>query len=198
MQKTFNFRSFISINTFLFFIMMVLSGAAAYIKPEGSVASWHSWSLWGLDKGGWEELHTLTGIFFLFFSLIHIVLNWKMLCQYLKQRKFFSYELVMSFLVLFFVSGSSILHIPPLSLLMDAGDHLSDSWADSGTPPFDRAERLTLQELCEHPEVGIKVEIALQRLEHSGITTANADSTLENLAGESGKSPAELYQIIRD
>ena len=198
MQKTFNFRSFISINTFLFFIMMVLSGAAAYIKPEGSVASWHSWSFLGLDKGAWEELHTLTGIFFLVFSLIHIVLNWKMLCQYLKQRKFLSSELVMSFLFLFFVSGSSILQIPPLSLLMDAGDRLSDSWAHNGTPPFDRAERKTLQELCEHPGVGIALETALRRLGHSGITTANAASTLENLSGESGKSPAELYQIIRD
>ena len=59
--------------------MMVLSGAAAYIKPEGSVASWQSWSLLWLDKDEWEALHTLTGIFFLILSVIHITLNWKML-----------------------------------------------------------------------------------------------------------------------
>ena len=198
MLNQIKFRSFISIAAFLFFILMVLSGAAAYIKPEGSIASWQSWTFLFLNKGDWEGLHTIAGIFFLALSVIHIILNWKILCQYLTQRFFLSNELVLAVLFVLLVTGSSILRLPPLYLLMDAGEHISDSWAKKGSPPFDRAERKTLFELCERPELSLSLSAVLLRLEEAGIRSAEPSSTLEELAAENGTSPARLWSVIVD
>ena len=178
--------------------MMVLSGAAAYIKPEGSVASWQSWSLLWLDKDEWEALHTLTGIFFLILSVIHITLNWKMLCQYLKQRSFLSLEMIFGMLFVLLVVGSSIMPFPPLSLFMDAGEYISDSWAVKGTPPVNNAERKTLLELCDQPEINIPLSWAVERLKDAGISIVDPSFTLEDLAEDNGTSPAKLWAIISD
>ncbi len=198
MFKQFRIRSFISISAFLFFLVMVLSGTAAYIKPEGSVASWQSWSFVWLDKGEWEGLHTLTGIFFLILSFIHIVLNWKMLYQYLRQKSFFSCEMILGALFLLLVVGSSVLRLPPVFLLMDAGEHISDSWAQEGVAPFNRAERTTLHELCEHEGINLPLSLAMKRLEDAGIKSVDPSITLEALADKNGSSPAELWKIISD
>lgn len=196
MLKQFKFRSFISISALLFFILMGISGVAAYIKPEGSVASWQAWTFLGLDKGEWEGLHTLAGIFFLCLSIAHIILNWKILCQYIEQRCFLNTELILGVLFLLFVTGSSILRIPPLSLLMDAGEQISDSWAITGSPPFDRAERETLLELCAKPEAGVTLATAMKRLEDAGIKSVEPSRTLEELAIDNDTSPAELWEVI--
>ena len=198
MLKQFRFRSFISISAFLFFIMMAISGAAAYIKPEGSVASWQSWSFLCLGKGEWEALHTLTGIFFLILSIIHIILNWKMLFQYLKQRSFMSLELILGAMFVLLIVVSSVKNIPPLYYLMDAGEYISDSWVKNGTPPVNRAERCTLLDLCSQPEIDISLPEAVRRLKDAGISAVDPSLTLEVLAGDNGKSPAELWMIISE
>ena len=196
MFKQFRIRSFISISAFLFFIMLVLSGAAAYIKPEGSVASWQSWSFLGLDKGEWEGLHTLTGIFFLTLAVIHIILNWRMLFQYLRQKSFFNFEMILGVLFLLLVIGSSVFRLPPVYLLMDAGEYISDSWAKKGEAPFNRAERTTLLELCGHAGINLPLSLVMKRLEDAGIRSVDPSLTLEELADKNGSSPAELWKII--
>ena len=196
MFKQFKIRSFISISAFLFFIMLLLSGAAAYIKPEGSVASWQSWSFLGLDKGEWEGLHTLIGIFFLTLAFIHIVLNWRMLYLYFRQKSFFSFEMILGVLFLLLVIGSSVFRLPPFFLLMDAGEYISDSWAQKGVAPFNRAERTTLLELCEHAGINLPLSLAMKRLKDSGIRSVDPSITLEELADKNSSSPAELWKII--
>jgi Domain of unknown function (DUF4405) len=198
MLKQFRFRSFISISAFLFFIMMVISGAAAYIKPEGSVASWQSWSFLCLGKGEWEALHTLTGIFFLILSVIHIILNWNMLFQYLRQRSFMSIEMILGGMFVLLIVVSSVKNIPPVYYLMDAGEYISGSWGGNGTPPVNRAERCTLLDLCSQPEVNIALPEAVKRLKDAGISSVDPSLTLEVLAGDNGKSPAELWMIISE
>ena len=196
MFRDFRLRSFVSISAFLFFLLMVISGAVAYIKPEGSIASWQFWSLLGLGKGEWEELHTLAGIFFLLLSVIHILLNWKVLCQYFKESSFRSRELILGILLLLFVAGSSIRGIPPLSLFMDAGEYLSDAWGREGSPPFSRAERKTLIEFCQSPEIAVPLAAAEERLEEAGVVVDDPSSTLEELASKNRVTPLELHLII--
>ena len=197
MFRSFKLRPFISISAFLFFVLMAASGLVAYIKPEGSVASWQAWSVLGLGKGAWEELHTLSAFFFLFFSVIHIILNWKALCQYLKERRFLSHELLTGVLVFFAVVGGSVWRIPPISLFMDAGEALSESWEARGLPPFERAERLTLLEFCASPEIGLDVALAEARLREAGIQEVDLTISLEEIARKNGTSPEEISRLIR-
>ena len=196
MFRDFKLRSFVSITSFLFFLLMAVSGLLAYIKPEGSVASWQAWSVFGLGKGAWEELHTLSAFFFLAFSVAHIVLNWKALCQYFSEKRFLSLELLAGALLLLAVLGGSIWRIPPFSLLMNAGEILSVSWESRGLPPFEKAERLPLREFCSSPEIGLELGTAESRLRKAGIDGFESSDTLEEIAGKYNTTPAELYKVI--
>lgn len=195
-MKDFNLRSFVSLSAMLFFIMMALSGIAAYIKPEGSVASWQDWTFMGLGKGAWEELHTLSAAVFLVFSVIHIILNWQTLCLYLKRKSCLKRELLPALILLAAVTVSSLFQLPPLSLLMDAGEMVSDSWARRGAPPFEGAAEVSLRELSDSGVLKVPLGTALERLSKAGIGGVDPSMSLQQLAGEQGKSPAELYQVI--
>ena len=197
-MKDFNLRAFVSLAALLFFLMMAFSGIAVYIKPEGSIASWQDWTFIGIGKGAWEELHTLSAIIFLLFSVVHIILNWRFLGLYLKQKRLLKREFVLGIILLLVVTFSSLFQLPPLSFLMDAGEFLSDSWAGRGIPPFEGAEEMSLRELCASAEVDVSLGKALERLAEAGLENVDSSESLEQLSAEQGKSPAELFRIITE
>jgi len=106
--------------------------------------------------------------------------------------------MILGMLFVLLVVGSSIMPFPPLSLFMDAGEYISDSWAVKGTPPVDNAERKTLLELCDQPEINIPLSWAVERLKNAGIRLVDPSFTLEDLAEDNGTSPAEIWAIISD
>ena len=44
------------------------------------------WRLLGFDKGQWEAIHSLIGYVGALFAVFHLVLNWKALRNYLRDR----------------------------------------------------------------------------------------------------------------
>jgi hypothetical protein len=58
-RKRFRWRPFASFGPLWSFVLSALAGIALYLRPEGSLASWSSWSMLGLDKNTWEGVHTL-------------------------------------------------------------------------------------------------------------------------------------------
>jgi hypothetical protein len=62
---------------------MVLTSIILYIVPQGRVAYWADWKLWGLTKTDWGNIHINLGLLFLIALFIHIYYNWKPLINYL-------------------------------------------------------------------------------------------------------------------
>ena len=79
-------RRIISLTIFLSFIMMAYTGIMLFLCPQGRVAYWTGWRLFGLSKEQYGELHTTFMIVFLVGGIWHITLNWRPIKGYLKNR----------------------------------------------------------------------------------------------------------------
>ncbi len=79
-------RKITSLTAALSFIVMVLTCVILYIVPQGRVAYWADWHLWGLTKSQWGGIHINTGILFLIALSFHIYYNWKPIMNYLKDK----------------------------------------------------------------------------------------------------------------
>ena len=85
-KNRFSWRAFTSILLVWSGLVMAVSGIVLYIAPTGRVAHAAVWTLMGLDKEGWGAVHTILSFIFTIFAILHIVLNWKPLISYLKDR----------------------------------------------------------------------------------------------------------------
>ena len=61
-----------SLTASLSFIFLVLTSVILYIVPQGRVAYWADWHLWGLTKTEWGNIHINLGLFLLLAILQHI------------------------------------------------------------------------------------------------------------------------------
>lgn len=68
------------------FVVLVLTSIILYIVPQGRVAYWADWHLWGMTKTEWGNLHINLGFLFLFAGLLHIFYNWEPIKAYMKNR----------------------------------------------------------------------------------------------------------------
>jgi hypothetical protein len=79
-------RKITSLTAALAFILMVLTSIILYIVPQGRVAYWADWRLWGWTKTDWGNIHINLGLLFLIALFLHIYYNWKPLMSYLKDK----------------------------------------------------------------------------------------------------------------
>ena len=91
-QKSFNIRSFLSIGTFLFLILLAVSGIALHFleyKPTFALVYFKS-------------SHTIFGLVFLLFAAGHLWKNWSAIKAYMsgKAKKIVSKEMLISLIIL--------------------------------------------------------------------------------------------------
>ena len=79
-------RKITSLTAALSFLLMVLTSIILYIVPQGRVAYWADWRLWGLSKTDWGNIHINLGFLFLISLTLHIYYNWKPITSYLKNK----------------------------------------------------------------------------------------------------------------
>jgi len=79
-------RKITSLTALLSFILMLFTSIILYIVPHGRVAYWSDWSLMGLDKTQWGDVHINMGLLFLLSIGLHIYYNWKTILAYLKDK----------------------------------------------------------------------------------------------------------------
>lgn len=72
-KNDFKLRPFISLVLFSSFGLVVFSGLALYLRPEGSLARWTNWKMLGLDKKGWEGAHTFFCLVFVMTAALHLL-----------------------------------------------------------------------------------------------------------------------------
>jgi hypothetical protein len=75
-QKKFNKRAFTAVGMFISIIGLPFSGYMNHLLGFDTLSA---------DRHIWMSVHNILGIFFLFFSTWHIILNWKLLKAYLKK-----------------------------------------------------------------------------------------------------------------
>ena len=75
-------RKITSLTALLAFILMLLTSIILYIVPQGRIAYWSDWRLFGLSKTDWGNLHINLGFLFLIAIGLHVYYNWKPLMAY--------------------------------------------------------------------------------------------------------------------
>lgn len=198
-DKKFSLRSFTSITLFFSFFALVISGVAMFIRPEGSVARWIDWSLLGLSKNGWEGVHAFFSIVVVVFSAIHLFFNGKALLRNIfnkwkeglsrKKELFASIGLVSAVLIL------SFFRITPVGQIMDLRDNIKHGgYTVSITPPEPDFEKKPFSQVVK--SVNMPVDLVLERLRGLGLTIADDQESLEEIAKKNKSTPQAVYLRI--
>jgi len=92
-KKSFNTRSFLSIGSFLFFIVLALSGIVLHITDHKPDTFFKVFSM---------VVHNISAVGFLIFSTGHILKNWKAIKSYMlgSAKKMVSREMLISIIIL--------------------------------------------------------------------------------------------------
>jgi hypothetical protein len=193
-------RKITSLTATLSFVLMMTTSIILYIVPQGRVAYWADWRLWGLTKTQWGDVHINVGLLFLLALCLHIYYNWKPLMAYLKDRarqmKVFTPAFNVALAVCFITAAGTLIPVPPFSWVLDFNTALKDAGAEKyGEPPYGHAELSSLNTFAK--KMGIDAVAARQDLEAAGYQVAGGDQTLQAIAATNATTPKALYEIMK-
>ncbi len=193
-------RSFVAFLVTWSFLLLTITGIVLYIVPSGRVAHWTLWTLGGLSRGGWADVHILFGAVFIVAGALHLYYNWKPFKKYLATRVSghlaLKRELVTSLILTVLLTLGALFALPPVSWLFDLNDAAKSLWAQDAEqrPPYARAERTPLPVLAQR--LGLDLDAMVTALEHAGIRIDEPRTNLEQLARAHGTTPAALFALI--
>ncbi len=197
-KKSFHWRGLTSLVVTLAFLVLAATGVVLYVSPQGRVANWTGWNVWGLSKEDWAAAHTTAALLFLIASGFHIYFNWSTLVRYIvRQRKIaLKREMIGAAAVVAAVFVGTVVGIPPLSGIADLNDRIKAHWEGrSEQAPYPHAEASTLADFSE--KTGIPLATLVERLERAGITVDDpASQTIDELARAGGLTPNALFARI--
>lgn len=181
------------------FIILSITSIVLYITPAGRVAYWASWSLLGLDKHQWGSLHTNVGYLFMAASILHIVLNWKLILNYIKKKTKEAFAIntntVSSVIIVLVISILTLTETPPVSWVQSFGETLKDaSELKYGSPPYGHAEDSSLALFCKRTD--LDVEEAKAKLTKAGIAFTSEEQTIEEIAAANNLTPQAVAVAI--
>jgi hypothetical protein len=182
------------------FILLVLTSIILYIVPQGRVAYWSDWHLWGLTKGEWGNLHINLGFLFLFAGLLHIFYNWAPITAYMKNKsrelKIFTPSFNVALLLSVVVGVGTYLEIPPMSTVINFSESIKDKASEKyGEPPYGHAELSSLKLFAR--KQGLDLEKSIELLSKSNIAITDASVTLAVIASDNGLAPQDVFEIIK-
>jgi hypothetical protein len=204
-------RRLVTFTVLTSFVFLALTGIVLFFSPQGRIAYWSGWRMLGLSREQYVALHTTFMALFLVVGVWHIVLNWKPIVNYLKDRTKkvrmstpeFSVALALS--GLFFVG--TLAGLFPFQQFLGVGEAVKDYWeAASGSPPWGHAELSPLGRFCrgmedferlEHQRlVTIDCAEALVALREAGIEVEDESQQLIGIARANSTTPQALAQIV--
>lgn len=194
-----SFRRFISLTITLSFLIMSYTGIILFLAPKGRVANWTNWQLLGLDKTQYTNLHVTFMVLFLVGIIFHIYLNWSSLLNYLKNKARTFSLLTKEFLLAFginllFVVGT-LYYWTPFDQFLDFQDDLKAMWEKKvDKAPYNHAELSTLEEFAQ--KMGRDVSVMIAELNAKKLRGIESTKTINQIAKENGKSPAQIFDII--
>jgi hypothetical protein len=163
---------------------MLLTSVILFITPQGRVAYWADWRLWGLTKTDWGNIHINLGLLFLIALSVHIYYNWKPLISYLKNKakqiKVFTPEFSLALAItLVFIFGAYKL-VPPFGWVMSLNEHFKDAGAEKyGEPPYGHAELSSLKTFAKKMKLDLAKSMKL--LDQAGYAVEDSNMTLATI-----------------
>lgn len=194
-------QSLTSLSVMAGFLIMSVSGVIAFVNPQGRIAYWTDWSLLGLSKEQWGDIHILSSLLFVIAGVVHIYYNWRLLMNYLGQKatsgRKHRREIAITVLVSLIVVASAVWKIPPLSYLLDLNAYVKDVWIvhKDYEPPFGHAEALSLKVFCQ--KTNIPLDAAVAALKEQKLTGVEPGRLLKDIARANGTSPMMLYRHLK-
>lgn len=193
-------RKITSLTAGLSFILMILTSIILYIVPQGRVAYWADWRLWGLSKTDWGNLHINLGFLFLIALALHIYYNWKPLTAYLKNRakqvKIFTAEFNVALVITVVVMLGTYFLMPPLSWVLTLNEYFKDAGSRKyGEPPYGHAELSSLKSFAQ--KMNLDLEKSIKLLKEAGFPAENENISLAEIAGKYGVPPQQIYNAMQ-
>ena len=179
---------------------MLLTSVILFITPQGRVAYWADWRLWGLTKTDWGNIHINLGLLFLIALSVHIYYNWKPLISYLKNKakqiKVFTPEFSLALAItLVFIFGAYNL-VPPFGWVMSLNEHFKDAGAEKyGEPPYGHAELSSLQTFTKKMKLDLAKSMKL--LDKAGYAVQDSNMTLATIGRQYNIPPQMVYETIK-
>lgn len=193
-------RKIASLTALLSFVFLLVTSVILYIVPQGRVAYWADWSLLGLDKTQWGDIHINMGLLFLLSIGLHIYYNWNAIVAYLKDKarrlKIWTPEFNVAFGLTGVILVGTLAALPPFNWPLVFNAHLKDAAAAKyGEPPYGHAELSRLDQFTRN--TGLPLPEAVAALKAGGIRLDSDQETLQTIARNNGRSSQEIYQIIQ-
>jgi len=182
------------------FLIMAYTGVILYFVPQGKIAYWSDWHLFGLSKTQYGEIHTTSMVTFLFFGILHIYYNWKPIVSYLKDKQkkvsFTKKEFLIAFGLNFLFVFGTLYMTQPFKGFLDLQKSIKDGWTkEYGEPPYGHAEETKLKVFCK--KMGINYDEASKILTSKNILF-KADESLLVIGQNNNMSPSSVYKLISE
>jgi len=195
-----NIRRVTSLTALLSFILILLTSIILYIVPEGRVAYWADWRLWGLTKAQWGDIHIINGLLFLISIFLHIYYNWTLIVNYLKNKskeiKVFTKEFNLALVLTVVFTLGALVGLPPFQTVLDISSNIKDAAADKyGDPPYGHAELSTLRTFVKRQ--GIDLSAAMAKIKKNGVKFKDETQTLKDISRQNGMSPQQVYLAMK-
>ncbi len=193
-------RKITSLTALLSFVVLITTSVILYIVPQGRVAYWADWHLWGMSKTQWGNIHINTGILFLMAILLHIYYNWKPIILYLKDKskklKILTPDFNIACVITIIVFAGTYFEIPPFSSIIKISDAIKDSAAKKyGEPPYGHAELSSLKSFSTR--MGLDLTECMKSLENAGIRVESEKQTILEIAGQNKLPPKQVYANMK-
>ncbi len=193
-------RKTTSLTTLLSFILLLATSIILYVTPQGKIAFWANWKIFGLGKEEWGALHTNLGFLFIIAGIIHTLLNWKPIVAYLKNKaqqvKVFTADFNMALAITLFITLFTLFDLPPVNAVQTFGESIKTAAAATyGEPPYGHAEASPLQAFCKR--TGLDLDAALEALGKANLKAVSAQATLAEIAQANGMAPQQVYEIMK-
>ncbi|HEY9163730.1 MAG TPA: DUF4405 domain-containing protein [Magnetovibrio sp.] len=199
-KKT-SYRAMTSLVTTWSFVIATVTGVVLYIVPEGRVANWTIWELWGLTKGGWTDLHVIFSIVFVVVGVAHLIYNWKPFKNYMAERAsghvHVSRTVYGSLAISAVFFGLTLYSLPPANWVMDLSSSIKSSWVVSPAyePPFGHAEDVSLAGFAKRQRIDL--DAAMLALKAEGVEIPTPEMAIKDLAALNAITPMALYETIK-
>jgi len=196
-----NLRKITSLTALLSFVAMVVTSLVLYVMPQGRVAYWADWTLLGLDKTRWGDLHINMGLLFLASLGLHIYYNWKAILAYLRNRarriRVFTPDFNAALVLTLAILAGTLLAVPPFDWPLKLNTHFKDvAGAKYGEPPYGHAELSPLRQLARRTDLDLPAAVAA--LKAAGIRFDSDQATLQSIARRNGQSPQAVFLIMQN
>ncbi len=193
-------RKITSLTMLIAFLMLILTSIILYIVPQGRVAFWADWHLWGLTKTQWGNLHINLGLLVLVSGLVHIYYNWRALVAYMKDRarqiKVFTPSFTVALMLTLGVVVGTYYEIAPMGSVISLGEAIKARGAIKyGEPPYGHAELSSLKVFAG--KQGLDLERSMVLLEKAGLAVGDGNDTIAEIAGHNGLTPQQVYGVIK-